>query len=147
VVPSGLLGISDAWARGERTGGLTPGLRSLLQAAGFELTHYEIVPQEAAQIRRVLRLWVDREGLSLILTVGAAGLAPRDLAPEATRELLTREIPGLAELLRMGLRLPLFRGAAGIRGQSLILNLPEDAETALRLVLGPLKSALKELQG
>lgn len=89
----------------------------------------ETVPDEAAEIQRVLRRWSDTEGLDLVLTTGGTGLAPRDVTPEATLGVLEREAPGLAEAIRQESRritphAMLSRGVAGTRGRTLILNLP-----------------------
>ena len=116
---------------------------------------YELVPDEHPMIKKVLRLWADREGLDLILTNGGTGLAPRDRTPEATRELLDREVPGLAELMRLvGLRktpmAALYRGVAGVRGRTLILNLPgspKGARESLEAVLPVLPHALSLVTG
>lgn len=103
----------------------------------------------------MLRLWTDREGLDLILTNGGTGLAPRDKTPEATREVLEKEVPGLAELMRLkGLEktpmAALSRGLAGVRGKSLILNLPgspKGARESLEAVLAVLPHALSLITG
>ncbi len=88
-----------------------------------------LVPDEPEQITTLLRRWADDDLADLVLTTGGTGLAPRDFTPEATRAVLTREAPGLAEALRMTAyprfhRAALSRGVAGVRGRTLIVNLP-----------------------
>lgn len=106
----------------------------------------EAVPDERAEIVRVLREWSDQRELDLILTTGGTGFAPRDVTPEATREVLEREAPGLAEALRAEslrhtLHGVLSRGVAGIRGRTLIVNLPGSPK-AVRESLAVLAPAL-----
>lgn len=151
----GILTVSDKGFRGEREDTTHLAIREALHGGPFEVVAYEIVPDEPPMIKKVLRLWVDREGLDLILTNGGTGLAPRDKTPEATRELLDKEVPGLSELMRLvGLKktpmAALSRGVAGVRGKSLILNLPgspKGAKESLEAVLSVLPHALSLVTG
>ena len=151
----GILTVSDKGFRGERQDTTHLAIRAVLAGGPFEVAAYELVPDEPPMIKKVLRLWADREGLDLILTNGGTGLAPRDRTPEATRELLDREVPGLAELMRLvGLRktpmAALSRGVAGVRGRTLILNLPgspKGARESLEAVLPVLPHALSLVTG
>ncbi|AEB10826.1 MogA/MoaB family molybdenum cofactor biosynthesis protein [Marinithermus hydrothermalis] len=151
----GILTVSDRSARGEREDRTHLALRELLGAGPYEVVAYEVVPDEPAQIRRVLRLWADRDGLELILTNGGTGLGPRDHTPEATREVIEKEVPGLAELMRLvGLRstpmAALSRAVAGVRGRSLIVNLPgspKGARESLAAVLPAIPHAIEVLTG
>ncbi len=125
---AGVLTVSDGGARGEREDSSGPMLAGRLAAAGFAIARRGLVPDEREQIAATLRQWRD-EGLALIITTGGTGFAPRDVTPEATRDVIEREAPGLAELLRWtGYqkfdRAVLSRGAAGISGRTLIINLP-----------------------
>ena len=155
VIRVGVLTISDTGARGERQDSTYAVIREGLLNGPFEIAAYELVPDEAAQIKRVLRLWADRDGLELILTNGSIRLSPRDHTPEATRELLEKEAPGIAEFIRAEAfkRSPmaaLSRGVAGIRGKSLIINLPggpQGARDSLLAILPLLPVAIEKITG
>ena len=100
-----------------------------VEARGYRVAAREVVPDETPRIAAVLQRWADGGEADLILTTGGTGLAARDLTPEATRAVLEREAPGIAELLRAkgGARVAhaaLSRGTAGTRGRALIVNLP-----------------------
>jgi molybdenum cofactor synthesis domain-containing protein len=131
MITVGVLTISDSGARGTRSDTSGEVIRSLVTAGLAEaiISVALIVPDEQAQIASVLRTWSDEKQLNLILTTGGTGLAPRDVTPEATRAVLTREAPGIAEAMRAeSLRHTpygmLSRGVAGTRGRTLIINLP-----------------------
>ncbi len=121
--------ISDKGAAGEREDVSGPILADLLRQIGAEVAFQTVVPDEPEQIQQILIYLADQMKLDLVLTTGGTGLTPRDQTPEATRAVLDREAPGLAELLRtQGYRRTplavLSRGTAGLRGQTLIVNLP-----------------------
>ena len=127
---TGVLTVSDRSFRGEREDLSGPLLRKLVAALGGEVVAYAVVPDEKAQILAALLDMADRQAVDLILTTGGTGPAPRDVTPEATRAVLERDMPGLAELMRIeGSRrftpfAALTRAVAGIRGRTLIINLP-----------------------
>ncbi len=126
----GILTISDRSAKGERadTGG--PLIAQLLgEHFDWDCSLTAIVPDETAQIGQTLIDWVDTQHVALILTTGGTGFAPRDVTPEATRAVLDREAPGIPEALRAASlaitkHAMLTRQVAGIRKQTLIINLP-----------------------
>ncbi len=125
---AGVLTVSDGCSRGEREDTSGPVAAQMLRDAGFELTTQGLVPDEPAVIEELLRAWTAGR-CDLVITTGGTGFAPRDVTPEATRCVIEREAPGLAELLRWTgyqklHRAVLSRGVAGIRGRSLIINLP-----------------------
>jgi len=150
----GILTVSDKGSRGEREDRSGPALRAMLEAAGYEVTRTMIVPDEPAAIRAALVAWAD-EGLDLVLTTGGTGFSPRDRTPEATKEVIDREAPGLPEAMRRAgaERTPtamLSRAAAGIRGSTLIVNLPgseRGARESLAAVLPALAHGLDVLKG
>ncbi len=121
--------VSDKGYAGEREDTSGPLLAGLLQEAGVEVVTQTIVPDEPAQIQETLAHLVDELELDLVMTTGGTGFTPRDRTPEATRAVIDREAPGLAEVLRWEgyRRTPLAvlsRGIAGLRGRTLIINLP-----------------------
>ena len=130
-VAVGVLTCSDRSARGERAdvGGPTVHNLVLDRIPGAKVTQYKVVPDDREQISSTLIAWSDDERLDLILTTGGTGLAPRDITPEATHAVIDRAVPAfplamLFESLRVTPYAMLTRAAAGIRGQTLIINLP-----------------------
>jgi molybdopterin adenylyltransferase len=124
-----ILTISDAGARGERADSSGDRIAEWTAARGFELAGRALVPDDTVEIVRTLLAWADGGAVDLILTTGGTGLTPRDVTPEATRAVLEREAPGIAEALRVSAldkfpRAALSRGLAGVRGKTLIVNLP-----------------------
>jgi molybdenum cofactor biosynthesis protein B len=123
-----VLTVSDRCARGEASDESGAWLRDALRGAGYDTGDPRVVPDEADAIAAALLELAD-PGTALVLTTGGTGLSPRDVTPEATRPLLDREAPGLAEALRAAaIRATphgmLSRGLAGTRGRTLIVNLP-----------------------
>jgi molybdenum cofactor synthesis domain-containing protein len=124
-----ILTISDAGSRGERTDTSGDAIASWVAGKGYTLADRALVPDETVRIASALIAWADRGTADLILTTGGTGLTPRDVTPEATRAVLDREAPGIAEALRVSVyprfpRAALSRGLAGVRGATLIVNLP-----------------------
>lgn len=125
----GILTVSDGCARGERHDESGARIVAWCGSRGYEVVAREVVPDETSSIAPVLLTWSDGLGLDVILTTGGTGFAPRDVTPEATRAVIEREAPGLAEeIRRRGLAATpyavLSRGLAGIRGRTLIVNFP-----------------------
>ena len=126
----GILVLSDRSWRGERADASGPAIREyVLSSLGAEIAAETILPDDQAEIRRVLTAWSDEKQLDLILTTGGTGFAKRDVTPEATRAVIDREAPGLAEAMRAeSLKVTrhamLSRAVCGIRGRTLIVNLP-----------------------
>jgi molybdopterin adenylyltransferase len=128
-VRAGVLTISDKGSKGERADESGPCIRAVLERNGVRVTQYRVVPDEQEKISESLREWSDVEGLDLVITTGGTGLSPRDVTPEATASVIERPVPGIAEAIRAeGMkhtaRAMLSRGTAGVRGRTLIVNLP-----------------------
>lgn len=131
----GVLTVSDRAARGTYADEGGPLVRELVEGAGGEVVAHAIVPDERDQIEATLREWADDFGVEVILTTGGTGLGARDVTPEATRAVLDREAPGLAEAMRAaGMRqtpyAALSRQVCGVRGRTLIANLPGSPKAA-----------------
>jgi molybdenum cofactor synthesis domain-containing protein len=124
----GILTVSTRAADGTYEDKSGEGLSARIRELGWEVDQYRVIPDDSERIQHTLLEWCDLE-LNVVLTTGGTGFSPKDITPEATRPLLEREVPGIAEMLRMrGLeKTPhaiLSRGVAGIRGSVLIVNLP-----------------------
>ncbi len=131
-----LLVLSDRCARGERTDTSGPALVEWLAERGVVVGAFELLPDDRPRITALLRGWCDDGQFDLILTCGGTGVAPRDVTPEATTDVVDRLIPGLAELMRLrsldqSPHAALSRAIAGVRGQTLVLNLPGSPRAAL----------------
>jgi len=124
-----VLTVSDAGARGERADGSGDAIVAWAAERGHEVSARDLVPDDTAAIARRLASWCDEDAAELVLTTGGTGLSPRDVTPEATRAVLEREAPGIAERLRVACltsfpRAALSRGTAGVRARTLVVNLP-----------------------
>jgi len=124
-----VLTVSDAGARGERADTSGDAIAAWAAARGHALVERALVPDEPADIGARLRAWADADAADLVLTTGGTGLTSRDVTPEATRAILDKEAPGIAEVLRLTVyprfhRAALSRGIAGVRGRTLVVNLP-----------------------
>jgi len=124
-----ILTVSDGCAGGEREDLSGRRIADWCDRLGYEVIARDVVPDETAAVAPRLLSWADRTDADVILTTGGTGLAPRDVTPEATRAVIEREAPGIAEeIRRRGLAATpysvLSRGVAGCRGRTLIVNLP-----------------------
>ena len=132
----GILTISDRSARGVRPDASGPGLEAAIFQRGWAVLRTGIIPDELIEIQHILIEWVDSTDIDIILTTGGTGFSPRDVTPEATLGVIERQVPGMGEVMRMAsLRVTphamLSRGIAGIRGHTLIVNLPGSPKAAL----------------
>lgn len=150
-----MLTVSDRSAAGERPDASGPAVLERLAALGWEAAASHIVPDNQSQIEHWLRKWADEERLDLVLTTGGTGFSPRDRTPEATLAVCDRLAPGLAEAMRSaGLaKTPhamLSRGVCGIRGSTLIVNLPGSPKAVregMDVVVPVLPHAIQVLRG
>lgn len=147
--------VSDKGARGERVDTSGPRLVSMLKEHGYDVRYTVIVPDEREQIKAELVKCADELKLSLVLTTGGTGFSPRDITPEATLEIVERCTPGIPEAMRaesfkITPRGCLSRAEAGIRGRTLIVNLPGSEKAAkenLEAVLEPIAHGVQMLLG
>jgi molybdenum cofactor biosynthesis protein MoaC len=128
-LPAAVLVISDSTFAGKRKDKSGKIIRAFLEKQPVNIKVYEVLPDDEERITTRLRQLVDEEGVRLIFTTGGTGLGPRDLTPEATRKMIDREVPGIAEAIRRHgkERTPyamLSRELVGVRGENLIINLP-----------------------
>ena len=149
-----IITVSDRASQGIYEDQSGPAVAELLTGQGYEIIRMLIIPDEKNTIEKTL-LGECQKGVSLILTAGGTGFAPRDVTPEATKAVIEREAPGIAEYMRQKSmeitpRGMLSRGVAGIRGKSLIINLPGSPKGAvenLGFILPHLKHGLDMLSG
>lgn len=151
-----ILTISDRSARGERPDDSGPLIRQFAQERlAAEVAQADVIPDELAAIRDTLAAWCDQGGVDVIFTTGGTGFAPRDVTPEATRAVIEREAPGLAEAMRAAslqatAHAMLSRAVCGIRGRTLIVNLPGSPKAVrenLATISPALPHAVQLLQG
>ena len=147
--------VSDRSYRGERPDGSGPVVREMLEHAGYQVVRMEVVPDEQGEIEALLRELADQGDIALTVTTGGTGFSPRDVTPEATAAVCQRMTPGIAEAMRLASlritpRAMLSRATAGIRGRTLIVNLPGSPKAArenLEAVLPALAHGLEMLSG
>jgi molybdopterin adenylyltransferase len=150
-----VLTVSTSKAAGDGVDESGARLAELAERVGLDVVAREVVADDRAAIADRLRAWADEDHCALVLTTGGTGFAPTDVTPEATRDVIEREAPGLAEALRLASRerarhWMLSRGVAGIRGGTLIVNFPGNPRSigeAAEAIAGSLPHALELLAG
>ncbi len=156
MIKVGILVISDKASRGERMDGSGPAIKKIVsKLPSYQTTKYEIIPDEKEIISEKLKEWVDKDRIDLILTSGGTGIGPRDVTPEATKEVIEKELPGFAETMRIkGLEKTPFsmlsRAIVGTRKKSLIINLPGSPKAVkenLEVILPAVKHGIEILRG
>lgn len=150
-----IITVSDRGARGEREDASGKALLEVLTGEGFDVCFQTVIPDEAEVISRTIRECAVSMKVALVLTTGGTGVSPRDVTPEATMAVIERLVPGMAEAMRAASlrKTPhamISRGIAGIRGTTLIINLPGSPSGAvenLSVLLPALPHALNKIQG
>ena len=147
--------VSDKGSQGLREDTSGPALIALLEEHGYQVVYTALVPDEQDRIAAELRACADARQVALVLTTGGTGFAPRDVTPEATESVIEKRVPGIPEAMRAeSMRITpngcLSRETAGIRGSTLIINLPGSRKAAIEnisAVLVPLRHGLEILRG
>ena len=153
MITAAVLTLSDKGSRGEREDLSGPAIREIIAQIGAHVEHYEVIPDEKELIKE--RLVEYSKKVDIIFTTGGTGLSPRDVTPDATREVIDREVPGMAEAMRSeGLkktrRAMLSRAVAGVRDKCLIINLPGSVKAVregLEVLLEVIPHAVEKIQG
>jgi len=154
-IRAGVLTISDKGAKGLRVDESGKIILRILEESGLTVVKREIIPDDLQQIADTLIMWVDKDGLALIITSGGTGLSPTDVTPQAMDQVIDYQVPGMAEAMRAASlkKTPhamISRAMAGVRSSSLIINLPgspRGAEENLSVILPALDHGLSKLAG
>lgn len=154
-IHAGVITISDKRSRGEREDKSGPEIIAILRVAGIDVTCIKIIPDEEDQIKKTLIDFADKKNVPLIVTTGGTGVSPRDVTPDATLAVIDKEVPGMAEAMRQASaaitpHAMVSRAVVGIRGRSLIINLPGSPKAVrenLAVILPALKHAVEKIKG
>jgi molybdenum cofactor synthesis domain-containing protein len=155
IIRAGIITVSDRGSQGAREDLSGPEVARLLQGIDCRIEQTVIVPDETDRIREILVRFADEEKLDLIVTTGGTGVSPRDVTPDATLAVIQKEIPGMAEAMRRAsaAKTPhamISRAIVGIRGASLIVNLPgspRGARENLEVLLPAIPHAVEKIKG
>lgn len=155
MIKTAIVTISDKGSRGERVDGTGPAIRELIEKKGYAVEYYNMIPDEIDIIEKELIRLCDETAVNLILTNGGTGFAKRDVTPEATMRVIDKHVPGIGEVMRMKSlaitpRAMLSRATAGIRRDTLIVNLPGSPRAAvenLEFILDGLQHGIEILLG
>jgi len=151
----GVLTVSDRSSQGSRPDASGPLLKSAIESQGWLVTMDGVIPDDKTTISNTLAAWSDSNKIDILLTTGGTGFSPRDVTPEATRQVIERQVPGIPEAMRQASlavtkHAMLSRAMAGIRGTTLIINLPGSPKAALEnfnTIVSVLPHAVELLQG
>jgi molybdenum cofactor synthesis domain-containing protein len=152
---AGVITISDKGFHGTREDKSGPEIIAMLKDAGIDVTSIKIIPDEKNEIKKTLIDFADKKNIPLIITTGGTGVSPRDMTPDATLEVIDKEVPGMAEAMRQASAAitpyaMISRAVVGIRGRSLIVNLPGSPKAVhenLAVILPALKHAIEKIKG
>ena len=155
TIRTAIITLSDKGAAGEREDESGKVVREMITGINAVVAHYEILPDDKQRISDMLKKLSDSCTIDLILTTGGTGVAPRDVTPEATLAVIERELPGMAEAMRAESlkktpRAMISRAVAGIRKQTLIVNLPGSPKAVrenLAVILPALSHAIEKIKG
>jgi len=155
MIRTGIITVSDRSSKGIREDLSGPNIAAILSNIPVEIVQTIIVPDEKDRIKDAIKQFADIDKLDLIITTGGTGVSPRDVTPDATLEIIDKQIPGMAEAMRyQSLKITPYamisRAVAGIRGNSLIINLPGSPKAArenLEVILPALKHTIEKIQG
>ena len=152
---AGIITVSDRSSQGVREDSSGPAIAAVLAGVAIDVRQTLIIPDEKDKIKEAIVKWADIDNLDLIITTGGTGVSPRDLTPDATLEVIDRQLPGMAEAMRhQSMQITPYamisRAIAGIRGRALIVNLPgspKGAKENLNVILPALKHAIEKIKG
>ena len=155
VLTAGVITVSDKGSRGEREDKSGQEIIGMLKGVGVNVLHAMIIPDEKDKIKEAILEYADIRTLDIIVTTGGTGVSPRDVTPDATLEVIEKEVPGMAEAMRrvstsITPHAMISRAVVGIRGRSLIINLPgspRGVRENLLVVLPALKHAIEKIKG
>jgi molybdopterin adenylyltransferase len=155
MIKTAIITVSDKGSRGERIDGTGPAIRKVLEDKGYDISFYKMIPDDIDEIEKELIYVCDELKVNLVLTNGGTGFSQRDVTPEATQRVIEKYVPGIGEAMRMKSlaitpKAMLSRGIAGIRGKSLIINLPGSPKGAvenLQFILPAIPHGIEILTG
>jgi len=155
LITAGIITVSDKGSRGEREDISGKEIRKLLEGISIKVVDYEVIPDEKDIVINKLVEYSDRKKLDLIVTTGGTGVSPRDVTPDATLEVIEKEIPGMSEAMRresaaLTPHAMISRAVTGVRKNSLIINLPgspKGVRENLAVVLPALRHTIEKIKG
>lgn len=154
-ITAGILTVSDRSSRGERPDSSGPVIQEILRSNNIDVVEYRIIPDEKDMIADTMKEFSDNLKIDLIISTGGTGLAPRDVTPEATLEIIDKRVPGFEEAMRAeSIKITphgmLSRAVAGVRGKTLIINLPGSPKAVsenLAIILPAIPHAIEIIRG